>query len=105
MTDADKLERIRSIARDHEAYGLSRHHEMVLDITDVLAEKGEGPEPTTRAQFAVRGRTLSTCTIPDLDVLKELDSIPTNVIEWWRKHGTVHQSNLAVVELKRRGDR
>lgn len=36
MTDADKLERIRSIVRDHDAYGLSRHHEMLLDITDVL---------------------------------------------------------------------
>jgi len=58
MTDADKLERIRSIVADHDAYGLTRHHEMVLDLTDVLAEKGE-PEggadlydPATRTVLA-----------------------------------------------------
>lgn len=54
MTDADKLERIRSIVRDHDAYGLSRHHEMVLDITDVLAEESEAegaaPSREHRAQ-------------------------------------------------------
>ena len=44
MTDADKLERIRSIVRDHDAYGLTRHHEMVLDITDVLANESTPPE-------------------------------------------------------------
>jgi hypothetical protein len=43
MTDADKLERIRSIVADHDAYGLSRHHEMVLDITDVLFSKSGAP--------------------------------------------------------------
>lgn len=43
MTDADKLERIRSIVADHDAYGLSSHHEMVLDITDVLGTKKTFP--------------------------------------------------------------
>lgn len=32
----DKLDRIKAIVCDHEAYGLSRHHEMVLDLCDVL---------------------------------------------------------------------
>lgn len=55
MTDADKLERIRSIVADHDAYGLSRHHEMVLDITEVLAEKEGGADlydPATRTVLA-----------------------------------------------------
>ncbi|HET8957350.1 MAG TPA: hypothetical protein VFM95_02720 [Microcella sp.] len=51
MTDADKLERIRSIVADHDAYGLSRHHEMVLDITDVLAEKPEGEEEDSAEEY------------------------------------------------------
>jgi len=59
MTDADKLERIRSIVADHDAYGLSPHHDIVLDIQDVLDGTEEpveaGPDlydPATRTWLA-----------------------------------------------------
>lgn len=53
MTDADKLERIRSIVADHDAYGLSRHHDLVLDLREVLAEGGPDLyDPATRTVLA-----------------------------------------------------
>ena len=66
------------------------------------------PAPTEREASerkvftTVQGQTLSTCSMADLEVLKELDSVPTNVLRRWLSKGTVPQANVAKAELARR---
>lgn len=37
-----------------------------------------------RATFDVRGQTFTTCTMPELEVLKALNAVPTAYLRSWR---------------------
>jgi hypothetical protein len=101
------LDRIREHVNAAQAHGGWLYWQLIANEIDPVPV----PETTVATLSAaqrktfttLRGGTLSTCTLPDLEVLKAMEAVPEDELRLVSEIGTIAVGEACKAELARRG--